>query len=243
MRIPVKLHSVAFDIQTLRLGVTRLEFFQDDMLDQADSAAAMTEPDLVKWLMNDPRTRGVILEELSLPMTAKSYTRVGSPFITNPNKKPGDIDILACEVSRPHQAVTVECKRVKVRAVVDGTEKINRLEALGGADRQARELFGLGFSRTYLGVVAIVDGRANDDRNFLFRGISDANYRRIIEFAGDLTLPEGVGLLYLEIIQPVQRPVGDAGMLCVAVAREAKPRSQREHLTTHLENFIREGGV
>lgn len=239
MRIPVTLRCVAFDTQTMRPGTTRLEFFRDNTLGQANSAAAMTEPSLVKWLMADVRTRALILEGLSLPATAKSYTEVRLPFITDPNRKPGDVDLLACEVSRPDQAVAVECKRVKVRAT-DGAEQINRLEALGGADTQARELFRLGFSRTYLGVLAVVDGRANEERNFLFRGTSDANYRRMIEFAGGLTLPGEVGLLYIEIVQPAQRSVADAAMVCVAVPRKAKRQHQPERLTTRVENYLRE---
>ncbi|MBI4527863.1 MAG: hypothetical protein HY695_29055 [Deltaproteobacteria bacterium] len=178
-----------------------------------------------------------MLDELSLSLTAASYAEVRSPFITNPNKKPGDIDLLLCEGGSPNQAVAVEWKRVKIRAI-DGTERINRLEALGGAETQTTALFHLGFCRTYLGVVAITDGRANDAQNFIFRGTSDTTYRRIIEFAGGLSLPEGVGLVYMEIVQPVQRAISEAGVLSVAVAREAKHRAQTADLTARVNNYL-----
>jgi hypothetical protein len=239
MQIPVELRCVAFDTQTLRAGVTRLEFFQAEAPGHVDLATDLKEPELVKWLMADFGVRALILEALSLSAAAESYTEVRSPFIADPNRKPGDIDLLACEVSRPDQAVVVECKRVKVRAA-GGSERINRLEALSGADAQARELYRLGFSRTYLCVIAVVDGRGNDDQNFLFRGTSDTNYKRIIEFAWGVTLPEEVGLLYVEIVQPVQRAIAEAGMVCAAVPKAAKPRVQPEHLTACVDNYVRE---
>ena len=237
MRIPVKLRSVVFDVKTLKPGMTRLEFFQDDVQSDVDSATAATEADLVRWLIEEPRRRAALFDELSLSPTAVSYAEVRSPFITNPNKKPGDIDLLLCEARSPDQAIVVECKRVKIRAV-DGTERINRLDALGGADAQARALFRLGFCRTYLGVVAITDGRANDVQNFMFRGTSDATYCRIIEFAGTLTLPEDVGIVYIEIVQPVQRAISEAGVLSVAVAREAKRRVQPADVTARVDNYV-----
>lgn len=237
MRIPVKLRSVAFDTGTVRPAMTSLQFFQDDPVTNADVASDIPEPDIVQWLIKDSRTRSPLLEELSLPGTAQAYAGVRSPF-TSPNKKPGDIDLLACELDKPDQAVVVECKRVKVRAS-GGAERINRLDALGGADAQARELFGLGFCRTYLRVIVVVDGRANEDNNFLFRGVSNLSYRRIIEFAGGVTLPEEVGILYAEIAQPVQRSVADAAVFSLAVAKEARPRPQTELLTARVHNFVR----
>lgn len=237
MRIPLKLRSVAFDTGTVRPGITSLKFFQDEPVTSADAASNFPEPEIVQWLIEDFRTRTALLEELSLTSTALTYAGVRSPF-TSPNKKPGDIDLLACELEKPHKAVAVECKRVKVR-VSGGPERINRLDTLGGADLQARELFSLGFCRTYLGVIVVVDGRGDEENNFLFRGVSDLSYRRIIEFAGRVTLPEDVGILYAEIVQPVQRSIADAAVFSVAVVKEARPRFQAEGLTTRVHNFVR----
>lgn len=237
MRIPVKLRSIAFDTGTVGPGTTSLQFFQDEPVTRPDVASDSPEPAIVQWLINHFRTRNILLEELSLSVAALTYGGVRDPF-TSPNKKPGDIDFLACESDRPDQAVAVECKKVKVR-IGGGAERINRLEALGGADSQARALFGLGFHRTYLGVVVVVDGRANADNNFLFRGVSDSGYRRILEFAEDVSLPEHVGILYAEIVQSVQRSVADAAVFSVAMAKEAKPRLQTERITTLVHNFAR----
>jgi hypothetical protein len=237
MRIPVKLRSIAFDTGAVKPGTMSLQFFQDESVASPDAASDCSEPVIVQRLSNDFRTRHILLQELSLPVSAVIYNGVRGPF-TNANKKPGDIDLLACEFDRPHQAVVVECKKVKIR-FEGGAERINRLEALGGADSQARALFGLGFHRTYLGVVVVVDGRANADNNFLFRGVSEGGYRRILEFAEDVSLPQDVGILYAEIVQPVQRSVADAAVFSVAVAKEAVPRLQSERVTTLVHNFAR----
>lgn len=235
IRIPVSLRSVAFDTGTVEPGATSLSFFQDGPRTGGDVLSDVSEPVIVQWIIKDVRTRPVLLEVLSLPVTARTYAGVCSPF-TTPNKKPGDIDFLACDLDRPDRAVAIEYKKVKVRNSGDA-ENINRLDALGGADLQARELFKLGFLRTYLGVLVVVDGRANEENNFLFRGVSNVGYRRIIEFAGGVTLAEDVGIIYTEIVQPVRRSAMDAAVFSVAVAKEAKPRHQAERVTTLMANF------
>ncbi len=98
----------------------------------------------------------------------------------------------------------------------------------------------LGFSRTYLGLVAVVDGRQYEGDTFFFRGTSDASYRRILDVAGTVDLMEAVGLLYVEIVQPVERPIAKAAMVSAAIAKEARPQQQSEHLTTRILNYFRE---
>ena len=120
------------------------------------------------------------------------------------------------------------------------SERVNRLESLGRAASQVKALHKLGFSRTYLGVIVIVDGRSNDRSNFLFRGLSDAKYSSVVEIAGGLPVPAEVGVLYVEIVQPVDDVLENAHMVCVAVPREPQQRPQSERLTTMIDNFFRD---
>jgi hypothetical protein len=240
MKIPLKLRCVAFDFQIYPAqGTTQLEFFESATIGKMGSAAKLSESELIQWLIDNPNIRDLLLEELSLSVAAKLATRVKQPFITDPSRKPGDIDLLACERDRPHQAVAVEWKRVKVR-FDEGAEKVNGVESFGTAvEAQTKALYQLGFAKTYLGIVAIVDGRENDARNFLFRGTSNTTYMRVIDVVGGLNIMPEIGLIYTEIVQPINRHIDEAAMVCGAIVRAATYRDQRDQLTTQVANYFR----
>ncbi|HEU0203203.1 MAG TPA: hypothetical protein VFR86_22565 [Burkholderiaceae bacterium] len=196
---PDSLRCVAYDSQELVPGATRLEFFGAEPRLASHSATQRTESELVVWLMAGTAVRRLVLEELGLTASAKSFATVRAPFIENSNLKPGDIDLIACDTTRPDQAVVVEFKRVKVVGD-DETENVNRLSALAGVAPQLKGLHALGFARTHLGAIAIVDGRGKESSHFLFRSTSDATYTRLMRAMESLQLPPEIGLLYVEII-------------------------------------------
>jgi len=238
-QIPQTLRCAAYDSQELMPGSTRLEFFGTGRRSGAVSAAQRTESELVAWLMAGPAVRPLVLGELALAASATCFAGVRTPFIENSNLKPGDIDLIACDPGHPNRAVVVEFKRVKVVATDDAAENVNRFDALRGVVPQVKGLHGLGFARTYLGVIVIVDGRGKESSGFLFRGASDSTYARVMRLIGDLPLPSGIGLLYVEIIQPADESLEDAYMVCAVAPRQARQRSQGEHLTTLVDNYFR----
>lgn len=239
MRIPLELRCVVFDSHELPSGSTHIEFFKTARSTGASSAAVRHERDLVKWLLSKESVRALLLAEMSLSALARCSTEVREPFLIGANTYPGDIDLLACDAARPDHAIAIEFKRVK--AVATGaSERVNRLEALGRAGPQVEALHKLGFSRTYLGVIAVVDGRSSDGPSFPFRGLSDAKYASVIEIAGGLPLPSEVGLVYVEIVQPVDDAIENAHMVCVALPRRAASRQQGERITTLVDNFLRD---
>jgi hypothetical protein len=156
---------------------------------------------------------------------------------------PGDIDLLASDLERPHLAVAIEWKRVKVRVVGEGDEQVNKIDAMGDAGPQVRGLQRIGFDRTYLGVVVAVDGRAVKDRNFLYRGASDRTFRRTVDFASGLELPQPVGLVYVEIAQPLGKSIDHAAVVSAAVIKPAERRGQSDRLTAHVENYLRKNSL
>ena len=237
-QVPDSLRCVAYDSQEVVPGTTRLEFFGTGTRLGTVSATRRIESELVAWLMAGAAVRRLVLDELALTASAKSFARVTTPFIENPNVKPGDIDLIVCDTGRPGEAVVVEFKRVKVVAA-DETENVNRLNTLAGVVPQLKGLHALGFARTYLGAIAIVDGRDKVGSNFLFRGVSGETYSRVMRLIEGLPLPSEIGLLYVEIIQPAHDSLENAYMVCVVTPRRAKQRSQSERLTTLVDNFFR----
>lgn len=237
MEIPARLRCVTYDVKELHTDTTKLEFFRPVDSDFVDTSTSLVEATLVKWLMQNSAVRDLVFTELSISTSAKFNTEIRDPFIVNSNRKPGDIDLLVCEINSPNRAIAIEFKKVKAR-VVGGAEKINKLENSGNACGQVKGLHKVGFSQTYYGVIVIVDGREYTEQNFFSRSISDKNYRRIVEFTGGLGLSEEVGVLYIEVVQPVQSSIDDAAMVCVGVLKAARMRAQSADLTTLVENYF-----
>lgn len=231
----LSLRTVAYDIKTYpKEGCNELKFF-DNLIDSeggSSSSAELDERSLIEFLFGRDELSRLIKKELSLEERAPHAIHVTTPFVSS-ERKPGDIDLIVCDEGSPNEAVAVEFKRVKVRR-----DRINRLHALERVSSQVDGLHDLGFSRTYLGVIVITDGRHQADVNFVSRGLSSDQFGRVLEVA-DAAMPSSeIGILYIEIIQTVGKPIQDAGMVCVAVIRDAKPRFQHGDLSDRIENFM-----
>ena len=237
MEIPLNLRSVAFDSQPYPAnGVRSLSFFQPTDNNQEPSAADITEEKIVEWLANHQDSKHLLLETLGLPRLASVAPHVRAPFIESQNHKPGDIDLILCGCGAPRQAVVIEWKRVKVRHARD-LERVNKINGIADAVAQLKGLLRMGFSRTFLGVVVVVDGRQQGNENTLFRGASNGTYCRVID-AGGIDLPEEAGLIYAEIVQTRDCSIDDAGMISMALAKQAVPREQPGDLSGKIVRYF-----
>lgn len=61
LRAKLTLQMVAFDTQWIQSGATSATFFCENEGDEAESAATMPEPLLVRWLASDFRVRDLLL--------------------------------------------------------------------------------------------------------------------------------------------------------------------------------------
>ena len=238
----IALRSIVFDTQVLRPGMTTLHFFGERVEHPGvDSVTSPVEAVILKWLLETPATRGLILDELGLDSHSKYSIGVRSPF-TSRDTKPGDIDGILCDLSRPHESVALECKRVKVTTLDQGDQRINKLSEFGRAYHQANGLARLGFNRAFLTAIAVVDGRDDPRNNFVFRGTSTQTFRRLYDVAWEIPLAPEVGLLYVEIAQPVAAAVSTAGMLSVGVLRAPPRIEQGHHFSELVRNYLIENG-
>jgi hypothetical protein len=238
MRTLIELESVAFDTQPVSSDATVQFFVEAGRRGVIASAAEIPEPALVRWLFLQHAARGLLFRKLLLQQQAHCQVQVRYPFLEKSMTPPGDIDLLASDPDQPHLAVAIEWKRVKVRATNDGQEVVNKIEALGDAVSQVRGLKRLGFDRTYLAVVAAVDGRGVSAGNFVARGTSDRTFCRTIEVASGLDIPPQVGLLYVEISQPLQKTIDEAAVISVAVIKPAKRCGQSDRTTARVEQYL-----
>ncbi len=237
MQIPTTLRCTAFDSQRISLPTASVQFFQDRG-GTADSATDHSELELLEWLSAFPALRALLLSELGLDHCFVLGIRVTEPFISDRQTKPGDIDLLACSHADPQATVAIECKRVKVRIEDDRSTRITKLRDAIGGIRQANALAELGFSRAYLLLLLVTDGRPRTDVNFLFRGAADAGYDLMLDFDEWVSLHPDVGILFGEITQPVQLSIHNAAMWCIGTGKPAVRREQRHQITRATLAFL-----
>lgn len=228
---------MAFDTQTLPeeilTGYTQT-FFNDDLNSKDESAARQDEKTILKWIFNHPVLRMMFFEELSVKTAPRYKLEVGHPIVENPNKKPGDIDVLIWEQECPHEAMALECKRVKVIVDDSGRDKANKVNAIGDGVAQANAVLNLGFHRTYLAVLTVVDGRLRKECNTLFRGSTNETFKRVYEFPQRDKLHKDIGIMFLELIQPTGKDIDRMAAVAIAVDRPPKPREQPVSLNNKI---------
>lgn len=226
------------DSVTIQGGETSSSFFQDVEAHDVNAASNLSEAELVDWVVSNAQTRRLLLECLGLKESSKCVVRATYPFITGGGSKPGDIDFIACDEDAPHEAVAIEFKRIKVVATGIGDNVYRVLKAVEKVESQIEGLHGLGFSRTFLGIIVVIDGRLRSHHNFTARGPTQKTFSRILDIADGLQKPEGAGVLYIEISQPISKPLGEASMVCMCEHIEAVPRTQHGDLSDRVKNVL-----
>lgn len=232
----VELPSIVYDTATLPVGGTKLTFFTDRQGPAVDDSSR-GEHELVEWLATQPEPRAVLLPVLSLPPETNASFRLTDPFLRTRNSRPGDIDLLLTLAGSPHLSVAIEFKRVRIREGSEDGQRVNRLEGLREAPQQANGLRSLGFSRSYLGVIAVVHDLSDRSLNFASRGVREATFSRLVHFVEDLNLDEGIGILYVEISQPQPESIDRSGVVSAGILRPAERQEQSADLTNLVARF------
>lgn len=197
-------------------------------------ATSLGEHEVVSWLFRTPGVRERILWSIGLGEDSRATLRVGEPFIRDPHIKPGDIDALLYYRSRPHEAVAVEFKRAKVKVESFQTGSVTKVNSVGNGVRQANALAALGFHKTYLAVLVVVDGRERPQPNVFFRGTTDKQLKQLYEFPSRAELKPEVGILFVEVVQPTELSLDDLCFVAVAVDRKPQPRRQPDEITNKV---------
>lgn len=227
-------------------------FFEAGRHPFVDGSARVTEFDekpIIQWLMLCPPARGVILDELGLPANAFHCPEVVRPFFV-PGE--GDIDLILCPRLAPHQALALECKRVKVESLNIGQDRINKLQNVPGGVRQANKLYNgpFAFFQTYLAIITEVEASSQDERNIPTRGVRSHTtpqrgdtrtdtFKQIVEFPGRAELNNDVGIILIEIAQPSRLSIDKQATVRVCVYRRAERRDQLDCVTNRMMEIMR----
>jgi hypothetical protein len=196
-----------------------------------------------------PEPRKLILQGLRLPATAFYCPEVVSPFYA-PSE--GDLDLVLCPPLSPHEALALECKRVKVVSVNADQDKITKLQGIGGGVCQANRLYNgrHAFFQTYLVIITEVEASGQDERNIPSRGLRShttpqrggdtmtTTFKQIVEFPGRAELLDDIGIVHIEVVQPSRLSVYTQASVAVCVFRHAKPRDQRNDVTKRIREIM-----
>lgn len=203
----------------------------------ARPAPEIEEAALVRWLFLESPGRRVLFPQLGIEPWTYSVLQVREPVL-EAGSYPGDVDVLVSSVTSAEQSLAIECKRVRVDPVDFYTGQPGKLQDLRKGVAQANGLHAIGFSRAFLAIIVVNDGRERAAFNFIGRGLTSDLVRTIDQFPGRGDLDPAVGLTIIELTQPVDKPIQNAGGGGVRVLRAAKPQAQPAALTSRIRSFM-----
>lgn len=225
-----------YDIQEWS-GERVLPFFKE-VDSKAQSISNSSEEEILKWLMGRDDFKELFLPNFFKgPCTVNSYLGLKEPFVVN-GKKPGDIDLLITDLSKPEEPVAIEVKRVKAVSIDDDSSKVNGKDKIKKGVIQANKYHELGFHKCYLMIVVLNDGRLKTTPNVLFRSAETDNVREIYNLPYKEPLNPNVGVILLNIIQYLDRDINLSGGFQLCVDREAIPQTQSEELTQKVKSIL-----
>jgi hypothetical protein len=211
-------------------------FFKEEF-DKSKSVRDYTEEEITNWILNhDKRRQFFISKFFNEPHKISDFRGLKKPF-TPDRGKPGDIDILLFDLLRPNKSIAFECKRVKVQAINEGESKINGAQNIRQGIIQVNKYLELGFSKVFLVIYLLHDGRQLKTPSTLHRIGKGDSVERLYNIPLNEGLKDEVGLVFFEIYQNTDKLIDHKYGVGICVDKEAKETEQH---TTTTEKLILE---
>ena len=200
----------------------------------------LPEPELIRFLMANIQVRSFIFRELGMPYNAFYRDSVAKPVIDNPNKKPGDVDLLICDKVNPHQSVAIEGKRIKVATLNEQDEIVSKLDGQNVIEgvKQAKGLRNLGFYNSYLALLVETDGRNRKECNTLSRHLNNGTLKKLYDFPYRDKLYQEIGIIIIEIVHPTNKNYSGMSQVNVCIVKGATPLEQPVILTNKISLLL-----
>lgn len=219
-----------------RISGQTTNFFTEES-DNSKSIRDYTEDEITDWLLDNEVRRKFFLEKLfPNPTEIKDLRRLKKPF-TPDRGKPGDIDIVLYDPQRINQATAIECKRVKIEALSEDESRINGAQNIAEGVIQANKYLDIGFSKVYLTIYMLHDGRKLNTPSTLHRIGKGENVDRLFNIPWNEGLKNEVGLIFFEIYQNTDKIIDTKYGLGICHDKRAV---EREQLTLTTENLKKE---
>ncbi len=215
-------------------------FFDGSGPESIEKVTGWSECRIVDWLVAERSARGLLLEELGLPVDTYIQTNVRRPLIErNRSNPPGDIDLVL--VPHPRRAIAIQVKRVRVIAdTMDSDITLGDYEGdIARLIQQANGSVEIGFHADYAMVLVECCGVRRSENNFLFRNATQDVFRkRVYHVTKCQPIHPNVGIIFFEVTQPTKAGHGEAGMVSVCEDKRAARREQKTELTERVYRLM-----
>lgn len=197
-----------------------------------------SEDETVNWLMDNMDFRGMLFGSLfPASISVKHHCGVKEP-ITIPSKMPGDIDILLYEKAKEDNAIGIECKIVKSESLENQPPKINKVNSVQKkGTQQANGYTEIGFSKVYLLIILLDDGRNYKNPNVMFRTTPSEWLNELYGFDWNSRMNDDIGIIYVYVNQFTSNHINQTKGLGFRVEREAKHNKQNKILTEKIKSI------
>jgi len=199
------------------------------------SLATIPEDSLVQHLLSDRHWRSRLLGIRGIPDNVLVIQRVLLAGV--PGGFEGDVDILLCAKNQPNLATAIEVKRVKVGPSAFLRGRPNKLHEFDKGVRQANLLAQVGFSQVYLFVLVVVDSR-EQNTGISYDGPTSDLQGIIRKTISTKDLVQRVGLMYYELVQPMDHAPLSVGTYGGHLERIAETTEQPHPLTQWVAQVV-----
>jgi hypothetical protein len=107
-----------------------------------------------------------------------------------------------------------------------------------GVEQTNALLYEVGFHQSYLVILIVVDGREISGGTWADGGLTPALTARIGGLDALKHLAPECGLLLVQVCQPVDRPIEEAGGISLRLVRSAKAVRQSPELTSRIDRWL-----
>ena len=227
MNIPVSSLGVAYDYKEILPSKDSIDFFAE-RFEGSPSDTKRIEQVLVRWLFTRSAAKDMFYTALGLDDNPILKFEISKPFSER------EFDVLCWNQGTPNKAIAIECKRTKIKKESFQNNDITGLQKLSEGIIQADKLLEIGFYKTYLLIMTVVDGRERTMYNQLSRGANEIQFNKIIDFPNRDELHNDVGLVFVEIVQTTDAPLSKTGFISVSIAQSPTPQTQKRKITEKI---------
>lgn len=220
-------------------GKSTVSFFVYNLEpDKSVTRTFESEDEAVNWLMDNDDFRRMLFENLFQTSNSVIFHCGVKEPITIPNKMPGDIDILLYEKAKEDTAIGIECKIVKSESLENQPPKINKVNSVQKkGTQQANGYAEIGFSKVYLLIIILDDGRNYKNPNVMFRTTPAEWLNELYGFNWNTRMNDDIGIIYAHVNQFTSNHINQTKGLGLRVEREANQKTQDSSLTEKIKNI------
>ena len=182
-----------------------------------------------------------LLRQLGAGDGWRVWFRVGEPVVPDRKGYPGDIDMLAYHADCPERALGVQCKVLTVEVGEPNLEGGPNRDTVGWLSKrlqkavsQSNGTWKLGFWKTILVVFVEIDASVYEGTQILLPVPHPGTSTRVYSSQVLDGLQKGVGLLFVDVVQPGGRSIRGRGSIDYRWASEPIVHLQDEGLTDRI---------